>query len=105
MDINEFKKLLKTIDIYNNEEYDSIVAALKHNICQNLRIARKITKMKPDEAAVYLGLEPQSLRRIEAVNDRDEFSTKVLIMAVITYNVDANFYFRNWQDNEKLLDK
>ena len=103
MDIREFKKLLKTIDIYNPVEYDKIVAELKHNICQNLRIARKLTKMKPDEAAVYLGLEPQSLRRIEALHDRDEFSTKVLIMAIAIYNVDANFYFNNWQDNEKLI--
>ena len=104
MDIKDFKKILKTIDIYNTDEYDSIVNDLKHNICQNMRIARKITKMKPDEAAVHLGLEPQSLRRIEAENDRDEFSSKVLIMAIITYNVDANFYFKDWRDNEKLLD-
>ena len=105
MDIKDFKKYLKTIDIYNTDEYTSIVNDLKHNICQNMRIARKISKMKPDEAAVSLGIEPQSLRRLEAEHDRDEFSSKVFIMAVITYDVDANFYFKNWKDNEKLLNK
>ena len=70
-----------------------------------MRIARKLSKMNPDEAAVNLGIEPQSLRRIEAEHDRDEFSSKVFIMAVITYNVDANFYFNDWKENEKLLEK
>ena len=42
---------------------------------------------------------------IEAENDRDEFSSKVFIMAVMLYNQDANFYFKNWKENELLLQK
>jgi DNA-binding XRE family transcriptional regulator len=105
VDKNEFKALINSIDFYNSEEFLKIIASLKHNICQNMRIARKLSKIKPDTAAQLLGLEPQSLRRIEAENDRDEFSTKVFILAVMTYKPDANFYFKKWKDNEKLLKK
>lgn len=105
MDKEQFSDLIKQIDLYDSEKYNKVLADLKHNICQNLRIARKLSKIEPDVAAQYLGLEPQSLRRIEAVNDRDEFSTKVFIMAVIFYNQDANFYFKKWEENEKLLNK
>ena len=68
-----------------------------------MRIARKLSKIEPDQAAELLKLEPQSLRRIEAENDRDEFSTRVLIMAIMIYKPDANFYFKKWQENELLL--
>ena len=70
-----------------------------------MRIARKLSNMEPERAAQYLGLEPQSLRRIEAENDRDEFSSKVLILAIMIYDQDANFYFKNWKENELLLQK
>ena len=70
---------------------------------ENMRIARKLSKIEPDQAAELLKLEPQSLRRIEAENDRDEFSTRVLIMAIMIYKPDANFYFKKWQENELLL--
>lgn len=105
MDKNEFNQLIKKIDIYNSNEYNEIIANLKHNICQNMRIARKLSNIEPESAAQYLNLEPQSLRRIEAENDRDEFSSKVFIMAVMLYNQDANFYFKNWKENELLLQK
>ena len=101
----EFQKQLKEQGIYNPEEYSKLILTMKHNICQNMRIARKLSKITPECAAEFLGIEPQSLRRIEAENDRDEFSTKVLIMAIMIYDVDANFYFRDWQENELLLQK
>ena len=105
MDKNYFKQFFNNFDFYNSKEYDSVVAKLKHNICQNMRIARKLSKIKPDVAAQFLNLEPQSLRRIEAENDRDEFSTKVFLMAVMMYKPDANFYFKDWKENERLLNK
>lgn len=105
VDKKEFKEMLARIDIYDQVEYNKVVAMLKHNLCQNMRIARKLSNMEPEVAAQLLNLEPQSLRRIEAENDRDEFSTKVLIMAIMVYEPDANFYFKKWQDNEKLLQK
>lgn len=105
MNKTEFNELLKSIDIYNNDEYNKLVNILKHNICQNLRIARKLSNMSTECAAQLLNLEPQSLRRIEAERDRDDFSTKVFIMAIMIYKPDANFYFNNWKDNEVLLCK
>lgn len=103
MQDSDFKTLLKSIDIYDKTEYNKVLMDMKHNICQNMRIARKLSNIEPELAAQYLDLEPQSLRRIEAENDRDEFSIKVFIMAVLYYNQDANFYFKNWKDNEKLI--
>ena len=70
-----------------------------------MRIARKLSNISPEKAAVLLNLEPQSLRRIEAIGDRDEFSSKVFIMAVMIYTPDANFYFNDWRENEKKLKK
>lgn len=106
MNKNEFLEKLQGINVYEQqEEYDKLLATIKHNICQNMRIARKLSNIKPDKAAELLNLEPQSLRRIEAKNDRDEFSTRVLVMAIMIYNPDANFYFQKWQDNALLLKK
>ena len=105
MNKQEFKKLINSMEIFDNNKYDEIIGNLKHNICQNLRIARKLSNLSLEMAAQILNLEPQSLRRIEAIGDRDEFSSKVLIMAIMTYKPDANFYFNNWEDNEKLLQK
>ena len=103
MNKQEFSSLIRNMDLYNSNEYDNIIAKIKRNVCQNMRIARKLSKIELEVAAQYLDLEPQSLRRIEAENDRDEFSTKVFLMAVMIYNQDANFYFNDWHDNEKNL--
>ena len=103
MDKKEFNDLIKSIDIYNKDEYNQVINLLKHNICQNMRIARKLSNINIEKAALLLNLEPQSLRRIEAEGDRDDFSTKVFIMAIMVYKEDANFYFKNWKDNELLL--
>ena len=95
------------IDINDTEKYkkfrDEIITNFKHNIAQNLRIARKLSKKAPAFSAQALGLEYQSLRRIESEYDRDEFSLKVLIMALIVYDQDIDFYFKDWKENEKLL--
>ncbi len=104
MDKEEFNRLLQETDIYNREEYNKIILKLKHNLCQNIRIARKLSRKSPEEASTLLGLEPQSLRRIEALNDRDDISLRVLLLAVMVYNENANFYFNDWKENEKLLE-
>lgn len=62
-----------------------------------------MSKIDPEKASQVLGLERQSLRRIEAINDRDELSSKVLILAVMYYQMDAEFYFKSWKENEKSL--
>lgn len=103
MDKEEFSKLLQETDVYNREEYNKIVLLLKHNLCQNIRIARKLSKKSPEEASILLGLEPQSLRRIEALNDRDDISLRVVLLAVMVFDQDADFYFRDWKENEKFL--
>lgn len=105
MDKEEFNSILNSIDIYDNDEYNHLISILKHNFCQNMRIARKLSNVSPDNAAQLLKLEPQSLRRLEAENDRDEFSTRVLLMAIMIYEPDANFYFKNWKENEKISNK
>lgn len=103
MNKQEFSSLIKKLDLYNSNEYNNIIAKIKHNVCQNMRIARKLSEIELEIAAQYLDLEPQSLRRIEAENDRDEFSSKVFLMAVMIYNQDANFYFNDWHVNEQKL--
>lgn len=105
LDKEEFNNILNSIDIYDNDEYNHLISILKHNFCQNMTIARKLSNVSPDNAAQLLKLEPQSLRRLEAENDRDEFSTRVLLMAIMIYEPDANFYFKNWKENEKILNK
>ena len=105
MDKEEFNNILNSIDIYDNDEYNHLISILKHNFCQNMTIARKLSNVSPDNAAQLLKLEPQSLRRLEAENDRDEFSTRVLLMAIMICEPDANFYFKNWKENEKILNK
>ena len=105
MSIDNYKQQILQADLYDSQILNEITTNLKHNICQNLRIARKLSGISPDDAAQYLGLEPQSLRRIEAENDRDEVSTRVLILAIVMYEPDANFYFKNWKDNELLINR
>lgn len=104
MDKEEFNQLLQETDIYSRDEYNKIFLLLKHNLCQNIRIARKLSKKSPEEASALLGLEPQSLRRIEALNDRDDISLRVLMLAVMVFDEDADFYFRDYKENEKLLE-
>ena len=105
MDKEDFNYLLNSMEVYDKNKYNYTLFKLKHNICQNIRIARKLANMELDHAAQLLDLQPQSLRRIEAKNDRDEFSSKVLIMAIMVYGQDANFYFEDWKKNEMLLQK
>ena len=77
---------------------------IKKNICQNMRIARKIAKMKVKDAAPALGIEPKSLKRIEAPSSKVGPSLEVLCGAIELYEKDPNFYWLDWEENEKLLD-
>ena len=92
-------------EVFTEEEYQEVIKLFKHNICQNMRIARKLSGLDSETASEHLFLEAQSLRRLEAINDRDEFSLKVFIMALLTYNQDADFYFEDYKENEKLLNE
>lgn len=103
VDREEFRNIISNADLFDKTQMECIVQKLKHNICQNLRIARKLSNINPEKASQVLGLEPQSLRRIEAINDRDDFSSRVLILAIMYYQVDTDFYFKSWKENEKLL--
>ena len=105
MSRSELSNELKETNAYDEKLVNGFVRRLKHNICQNLRIARLLSNIEGEHAAQYFGLEPQSLRRIEAEHDRDEISSKVLLMAMVLYDVDADFYFKDWKENELLLNQ
>ena len=77
---------------------------IKKNICQNMRIARKLAQMKVKYAAPALGIEPESLKRIEAPSSKVGPSLEVLCGAIELYEKDPNFYWLDWEENEKLLD-
>ena len=96
---------LKTLDAYDEKLITEFVRQIKHNVCQNMRIARLLSNIGVEEAAQYFGIEPQSLRRIEAEHDRDEVSSRVLLMAMVLYNENADFYFNDWKENELLLNQ
>lgn len=76
---------------------------VKKNICQNMRIARKLANIKVKDAAPALGIEPESLKRIES-GSKTGPSLEVLSGAIELYEKDPNFYWKNWKENEKLLD-
>ena len=77
---------------------------IKKNICQNMRIARKLAQMKVKDAAPALCIEPESLKRIEAPSSKVGPSLEVLCGAIELYEKDPNFYWLDWEENEKLLD-
>lgn len=77
---------------------------IKKNLCQNMRIARKLAKMKVKDAAPALGIEPESLKRIEAPSSKIGPSLEVLCGAIELYEQKPDFYWINWEDNQKLLD-
>lgn len=105
MSRSELSNELKAINAYDEKLVNDFVRRIKHNVCQNLRIARLLSDIGVENAAQYFDLEPQSLRRIEAEHDRDEISSKVLLMAMVLYDVDADFYFKDWEKNELLLNQ
>lgn len=105
MSRSELSNELKAINAYDEKLVNEFVHRIKHNVCQNMRIARLLSNIEGEQAAQYFDLEPQSLRRIEAEHDRDEISSKVLLMAMVLYDVDADFYFKNWKENELLLNQ
>ena len=79
----------------NNHSYteEQIIeySEIKKNICQNMRIARKLAK------------EPESLKRIEAPSSEIGPSLEVLCGAIELYEKDPNFYWVDWEENQKLL--
>lgn len=76
---------------------------VKVNLCQNMRIARKLSKIKVKDAAPQLGIEPDSLKRIES-SSKVGPSLEVLCGAIELYNQDPNFYWNDWNKNQKLLE-
>ena len=76
---------------------------IKKNICQNMRIARKLAQMKVKDAAPALGIEPESLKRIEAPSSEVGPSLEVLCCAIELYGQNPNFYWDYWEDNQELL--
>ena len=68
-----------------------------------MRIARKLAKMKVKDAAPQLGIEPESLKRIEAPSSDIGPSLEVLCGAIELYAKDPNFYWVDWEENQKLL--
>lgn len=77
---------------------------VKINLSQNVRIARKLKNVSTTVSAPFLGLEPQSLQRVEALNDSHYPSLEVLCNAIAYYNEEPNFYWTNWEENQKRLD-
>ena len=102
-----YKKLLNEVPVDDIEKYkkacNKVIDDVKHNIAQNLRIARKLSDKSPKFSYQALGIEYETLRRIESKKGKDEFSLKVLILATIIYDEDIDFYFKDWKENEKLL--
>ena len=76
---------------------------IKKNLCQNMRIARKLAQIKVKDAAPSLGIEPESLKRIEALSSEIGPSLEVLCGAIELYEQDPNFYWVDWEENQKLL--
>ena len=91
----------------NNHSYteEQIIeySEIKKNRCQNMRIARKLAKMKVKDAAPQLGIEPESLKRIEAPSSKIGPSLEVLCGAIELYEQNPNFYWVDWEKNQKLL--
>lgn len=76
---------------------------IKKNICQNMKIARKLAKIKVKDAAPQLGIEPESLKRIES-GSKVGPSLEVLSGAIELYNKTPDFYWGDWKENIKLLE-
>ncbi len=76
---------------------------IKKNICQNMKIARKLKGYSVDEASELLDVTNEHLKRIEAPNVANYISFELLYIAMNVYKKDANFFFNNPSENEKIL--
>lgn len=76
---------------------------VKKNICQNMKIARKLNGLSVDKASELLDITNEHLKRIEAPNVPNYISFELLYIAMKIYKKDANFFFENYKDNEKFL--
>ena len=77
---------------------------IKAKICQNMKIARHLSVIRLEEAAEIFGVTPEHLKRVEAVNDRNNMSINMLHKAIIVYGQDADFFFREPSENRKILE-
>ena len=77
----------------------------KDNICQNFRIARSLIKMNINDAAYYFECTVDHLKRIEAPHDRSNISLNLVYMGSVVYQQEPNFFFIDWKENQKILDK
>lgn len=78
---------------------------IKAKICQNLKIARNIAGIRLEDAAEIFGITPEHLKRIEAINDRNNMSINMLHKAIIVYGMDADFFFNEPSENRKKLEE
>lgn len=76
---------------------------IKRNICQNMKIARKICGYSVDKASELLDITNEHLKRIEAPNVPNYISFELLYIAMNVYKKDANFFFSDPKENEKFL--
>lgn len=76
---------------------------IKKNICQNMKIARKLSGYSVDKASELLDITNEHLKRIEAPNFPNYISFELLYIARGVYKKDANFFFNSPSENEKLL--
>ncbi len=78
---------------------------IKAKICQNMKIARRLAGIRLEDAAEIFGVTPEHLKRVEAINDRNNMSINMLHKAIIVYGQDADFFFREPSENRKLLEE
>ncbi len=76
---------------------------IKANICQNMKIARKLKGYSVDKAAELLDITNEHLKRIEAPNVPNYISFELVYIVMNVYEQDANFFFHNPKENIKLL--
>lgn len=76
---------------------------VKKNICQNMKIARKLKGYSVEKASELLDITNEHLKRIEAPNVANYISFELVYIAMQVYDQNANFFFRDFKENEKLL--
>ena len=70
-----------------------------------MKIARNIAGIRLEDAAEIFGITPEHLKRIEAINDRNNMSINMLHKAIIVYGMDADFFFNEPSENRKKLEE
>ena len=78
---------------------------IKAVVCQNMKIARKLAGIRLEDAAEIFDVTNEHLKRIEAPRDRNNMSIIMLYKASIVYQQEPNFFFRDPNENLKLLEE